>query len=149
MANEEFGNEIWMRSEGTKPSVASDAARAAVGDKTTELGVFAIGLGIIVASLLSFALFLMPTLIRIPATDFSLPTLAVTFAPSLSLVLAGIHVLLSRTTLSVDLAASIVTIAFVGQSLLTMNPFTWIFAAVCLYLIWRTARQAKQQLRSK
>ena len=148
MANEEFGSEIWMHPEPAENRVvASD--RSPIGDKTRELGVFAIGLGIIIASLLSFALFLMPTLIRIPATDLSPPKLAVTFAPSLFLVLAGIYVLLSRTTLSVDVAASIVTIAFVGQSLLTMNPLAWIFSAVCLYLIWRTARQAKQQLRSK
>jgi hypothetical protein len=148
MANEEVGHEIRMRTEAAeKQVVASD--RTPMGGKTRELGVFAIGLGIIIASLHSFVLFFMPTLFRFPAADLSPPNLAFTFAPSLFLVLAGIYVLLSRTPLSVDVAASIVTIAFVGQSLLTMNPLAWIFSAVCLYLIWRTARQAKKQLRSK
>jgi hypothetical protein len=139
---DDWGNDVWMRPE--RDNSAKAVRAPPTGDKTRDLGVFAIGLGIISASLLIFVLFFMP-----PAPDLSPPKLAVAFSPSLFLVLVGIYVLLSRTTLSVDLAAVIVTIGFVAQALLVMSLVWWIFSAVCVYAIWRTAGQAKQQLRSK
>jgi hypothetical protein len=134
--------DVWMQPEGDN-SVKFISAPP-TGDKTKELGVFTIGLGIIVASVLILFFLVVPT----PSQSSPFRG-AVAFAPSLSFVLAGIYVLFSRTTLSVDVAASIVTIGFVGQALLIPHPVVWIFSAVCLYLIWRTAGQAKQQLRSK
>lgn len=133
------------RDVGMQPERAdSDKnVKAPEGDKTKELGVFSIGLGIIVAFVVILFYLVVPRI-----SHFSPFRVALAFAPSLSFVLAGMYALFSRTTLSVDVAATIVTIGFVAEALLIPHPVGWIFSAVCLYLIWRTARQAKKQLTS-
>jgi hypothetical protein len=145
MSNDEFDGDVWMRTEGSEKRAARDAEKAAkdaLRDKTKELGVFTIGLGIIVAALFTFAAFVLPS----PSGQISPSRFAVVLAPSLVFVLTGLYVLLIRTELSVDLARWIVTIAFAGQALLSFHLVNLIFSAVCLYLVWRTAGQAIQQL---
>jgi hypothetical protein len=146
MTGEIFGDEIWMRPEAEKKRVVASekAVRQVTGDKTKELGVFTIGLGIINAALFIAA----SVILQSPGADLSkfVTFAVVVLTPSLILVLTGAYVLFGRTKLSVNLAKSIVTLAFFGQALLIWNPINWLFSARCLYLVWRTAGQATQQL---
>jgi hypothetical protein len=149
MTDEQLGDDVWMRREGDKQraaeKAAKKAARDALRDMTTELGVFVIGLGIIIAALMIFAAMIFQS----PGADFSPSGLAVLLTPSLVMVIAGTCVLLSRTKLSVRLATWIVALAFVVQSILSMNPINWILSAACLFLIWRTAGGAIRQIEDR
>jgi len=140
MVNQEFGDEIWMRSEPPEKRIVAPAK----GDKSKELGVFCIGLGVILAALMIYAAMLGPS----PAINNPPPIglVVLTLIPSLVLMGAGVFVYFDRSKWSVKLASAIVTLAFVGQALLSWNVINWIFSAVCLYLVWRTAEQASQQL---
>jgi hypothetical protein len=101
----------------------------------------------IIATLLRILAFAFVIVLPFPDEAFSL-RFAVLFAPSLILVVAGLYALLSGTSLSVQLATCIVTLAVVAQALFSMDPLWMILSVGCVYLVWRTARQAKQQLRS-
>ncbi len=144
MADEELGKEIWFASEADERRVGSSNESPAQfkGDKTKELGIFAIGLGVIIALLSIFA----AVVLQPSGATVSVSRLAVVLSPSLVFVLAGIAVLLIRSSLSVDVARWVVTLAFLGQALLTMNLFNWAFSIVCVCLVWRTANQAIEQL---
>jgi hypothetical protein len=144
MPDAEFDDEIWMRvDDPSQRAWAAEKARIdAMRNMTMELGVFSVGLGIVIAALLIFGVMISQS----PRGDISPLGLAILLVPSLLLVLAGTHVLVMRSKLSVKLAKWIVALAFVGQALCTWNPINWIFSAVCLYLVWRTANRAIQQL---
>ncbi len=113
-------------------------------DKTRELGVFTIGIGLIFAALTAYVVITSQE----PRQTVVAVALIVGMIPSAILILAGLCALVLRTPLAVRLTAGVVTLAFIADAILNLNPIRLIVSAACLYLVWRTAGQAIAQLNS-
>lgn len=111
-------------------------------DKTRELGVFTIGIGIIFGALTVYVAMISQS----PSGNATAFAVVVGLIPSSIFVLAGIYLLVIRSKMSVKFTKWIVTLAFVADALLSLNPIKWVVSAACLYLVWKTAGQAIEQL---
>jgi hypothetical protein len=110
-------------------------------DKRRELGVFTIGIAIIFGGLAVYV-----AMISDGRGQQAPLAIAILLIPSLVLVLAGICVLVMRSALAVRMTAVIVTLTFLADAVMSLNPIKWLVSAACLYLVWKTARQAIAQL---
>jgi hypothetical protein len=111
-------------------------------NKTLELAVFTIGLGLIASALIIYTQMISPY-------QGSLLPIVIASVPGSILILAGLCLFFVRRKVAVQVVAWIVTVAFVADALLTLNPIKWIISAFCLYLIWRTAGQAIRQIEAR
>lgn len=111
-------------------------------NKSRELGVFTVGIGIIFSAIVLYGLFITPLRGQEGVILKFVPFLI----PGAILVLAGVCLLAIPSKTTVKVATGIVTFAFVADALLVFNPIKWIISAACVYLVWKTARQSLEQI---
>ena len=110
--------------------------------KVSELGVFAIGIGLIAIGLIIYGELMGRPADRLPWEDLAVFCIA----PGI-VILAGIVTLTARCLLAVRVSLWVLTIAFVMDALLVNNPLKMVITALVLFLIWKTGFEAVDEVR--
>jgi hypothetical protein len=111
-------------------------------NKTKELGVFTIGLGMIGAVLTTYLVAISPE----PTQNGAALRLAILMIPSMVFIFAGIWVLAFPCRTTIRVAVGLLTIALIFDALFSFNPVKCVISFGIGYLVWKTARQAMEQL---
>ena len=111
--------------------------------KVSELGIFAVGLGILTIVLPIYVVAMSFDPRPIPPEAFVLMSL-----PGAAMVLMGSLLLAVRNAAFVHLTAWVVTLAFVADFLLSfrINPIKFVISGGCVWLVWKTTLQALEEL---
>ena len=112
-------------------------------DKTKELAVFTNGLGII-GALLTLCVILVAS--QSAVQEGRVFRMVLMFVPSMMFISAGAFVLAFPSRMTIGIAVAVITVALVGQGILSFNPINWIISFAIAYLVWKTARQAMSQI---
>jgi hypothetical protein len=115
----------------------------AMKDKTKELAVFTIGLGIIGALLMVCVILVGSQSVVQEGHVFRM---VVMFLPAMMFISAGAFVLALPSKMTIAIAVAVITVALVVQAILSFNPINWIISFGIAYLVWKTARQATSQI---
>jgi uncharacterized membrane protein len=111
-------------------------------NKSKELGVFTIGLGMIGALLTLYVVLAMSG----PAQEGAILRLAILMIPSLVFVFAGIWVLAFPCRTTIRVVVGLLIVALIADALFSFNPIKCLISFGVACLVWKTARQAMEQL---
>lgn len=106
--------------------------------KVRELGVFAVGLGAILMALTAWIIWG----VRRPGPPVLLSRAALLLIPGFVMAVSGVLLLVLRSRMCVKMTVAVLTLAFVADALLSFNPVKLLISGGCVYLIWKTGRQA-------
>jgi hypothetical protein len=121
--------------------------RHAMENKSKELGIFTIGLGLIGALLTTYVVMaLAGPAPASPMHDGAAFRLAILMIPSIVFIASGIVVLAFPSRTTIKMVVALLTLALIADALLSFNPIKCLISFGVICLVWKTARQALSQL---